>query len=214
MTTQFSRSAAALALAASLSMAATPVLAAALPSARPAPAAAVQGVLADAPAKDVANGHRGGWGGGWNRGWRGHRDRGIDGGDVLAGILVIGGIAAIASAANRSQQERREREAGYPDARYPDRDSRDDYRRGSAGYGYDRGGADARYAASRGMESAVDSCVDEVQRSDRDVYSVDEVGREGDGWRVTGRTVNDRPFDCSVDRDGRISRVTVDGRAR
>lgn len=206
MTTHFFRPAAALALAASLSMAATPVLAAALPVAAPAQAVAVRGVLADAPGKEVANGRRGGWGGGWNRGWRGHRDRGIDGGDVLAGILVIGGIAAIASAANRSQQERREREAGYPETRYPDRETR--------GFGDDRGGADARYAASRGMENAVDSCVDEVQRSDRDVYSVDEVGREDDGWRVTGRTVNDLPFDCSVDRDGRISRVTVDGRAR
>ena len=38
---------------------------------------------------------RGGWGG---RGW--HRDRGgVDGGDVLAGLLIIGGIAAIAKSA-------------------------------------------------------------------------------------------------------------------
>ena len=40
-----------------------------------------------------------GWGGG---GWgHHHRDR-VDAGDVIAGILIIGGIAAIASAASKS----------------------------------------------------------------------------------------------------------------
>ena len=52
-------------------------------------------------------------------GWRGyrHRDR-VDAGDVLAGVLIIGGIAAIASAASNSSRNR-----DYRDDRY-----RNDYR--------------------------------------------------------------------------------------
>ncbi|MCG6119605.1 MAG: hypothetical protein MEP44_03065, partial [Blastomonas sp.] len=46
------------------------------------------------------------WRGGWrNRGWRG-RNRGIDGGDILAGALILGGIAAVASAASNSSRNR------------------------------------------------------------------------------------------------------------
>jgi hypothetical protein len=48
-----------------------------------------------------------------------HRDRGIDGGDVLAGILLIGGIAAIASAASNSGRDRDARDYRYDDRRYP-----------------------------------------------------------------------------------------------
>ncbi len=36
----------------------------------------------------------------WGDRWR-HRDRGIDAGDVITGVAIIGGIAAIASALNR-----------------------------------------------------------------------------------------------------------------
>lgn len=49
-----------------------------------------------------------------------HRDRGIDGGDVLAGILLIGGIAAIASAASKSGRDRDARDYRYEDGRYED----------------------------------------------------------------------------------------------
>src|SRR3546814_5987608 len=42
--------------------------------------------------------------GGWGRHYHRHGD-GIDGGDVLAGLLIVGGIAAIASAARKSAKE-------------------------------------------------------------------------------------------------------------
>ena len=48
---------------------------------------------------------RDGWGGGWGR----HNDR-VDAGDIFTGILIIGGIAAIASAASKSAKDKRERE--------------------------------------------------------------------------------------------------------
>lgn len=57
-----------------------------------------------------------------------HHDDGIDGGDVLAGLLIVGGIAAIASAASsKAKKDRQARE----DARY-----RDDYRPGDYQGGY------------------------------------------------------------------------------
>lgn len=54
---------------------------------------------------------RGGWG---NRRWRG-RNRGIDGGDILAGALIIGGIAAIASAASNSARRGVDNRTSYND---------------------------------------------------------------------------------------------------
>lgn len=154
------------------------------------------------------------------RGWHHHhRDR-VDAGDIFAGILIIGGIAAIASAAGRSDRERREREVRYPERRYPsDQDYRDyrDYRDGDGRYGDDR---DDRYGRpygesnyASGIDGAVDRCVSEVERDDRRVDTVDNVNREGDGWRVEGRLNNGRDFSCSVDVDGRIRRSTIDGRA-
>ena len=163
-----------------------------------------------------------------------HRDRGIDGGDVLAGVLIIGGIAAIASAASK---DRRDRETRYPD-RYPregdyrsypnddpdyrnDRDYRSQrdepyYRNPSGGYDYDDrqeqyGSRDWRDAGS--MDGAVSSCVGEIERGRDDVDTVESVEREDEGWRVAGRVESGREFTCTVDGDGRIRRVAVDGRA-
>ena len=154
------------------------------------------------------------------RGWHGHhRDRGIDTGDVIAGVLIIGGIAAIASAAAKSNRDKREREARYPERRYPsDDDYRDyrDYRDRSGGYGDRRDrepypGSGWRSAGS--MDGAVETCVGEVERADRRVDTVDTVNREGDGWRVEGLVSKGGAFSCTVDRDGRVRRVTVDGQA-
>jgi hypothetical protein len=75
------------------------------------------------------------------RDWHRHRDNGIDGGDIFAGLLIVGGIAAIASAASsKAKKDRQARE----DARYRD-DYRDDYR-GRADY---RGQDDDRGNAYR-----------------------------------------------------------------
>ena len=52
------------------------------------------------------------------RHWR-HHDR-VDGGDVLAGVLILGGIAAVAAAASSSNRSREARDYRYPDSRYPE----------------------------------------------------------------------------------------------
>lgn len=95
------------------------------------------------------------WRGGWrNRGWRG-RNRGIDGGDILAGALIIGGIAAIASAATNSSRR-------GPNDRYS---YNDDVRSASTQCG-------AAAAAQSGFGARVER--------------IDNVVRDGNGWRVEG----------------------------
>ncbi len=186
-----SRKAVALASAAALAMTATPVLAQ-------------------------------GWGGGWGGGHRRHHndDTGwIVGG--LIGLITIGAIAASASNKNKRDRDR--------DGRYPDRDYRDDgYRDGGyRGGGYR--GDDSRYgnrsdsgyrdqgyrssSSSRGIDGAVDNCASEVERGSTRIESVDSVAREGEGWRIEGRVSGGKPFTCTADRSGRISGVSVDGRA-
>jgi hypothetical protein len=148
-----------------------------------------------------------------------HHDR-IDGGDIFAGLLVIGGIAAIASAASKKSRERREADyrypdGRYPDGRYPDRDYRAEDGRyhvppvDNRDYRDDRGYGTR---ADRNLDGAVDSCVAELERGNRRVDSVDSVNRSANGWTVEGQ-VDGRDFTCSVDGDGRIGGVTVDGSA-
>ncbi len=156
------------------------------------------------------------------RGWHGHHDRGLDAGDVFAGLLIIGGIAAVASATSKANREKREERYPdpYPQQRYPsDQDYRDyrDYRDRSGGYGEPRD--DSRYpetgwrGSSESIDGAVDACVDEVERGSRRVDTVDGVNREGGGWRVEGRIRDGRDYSCTVGSDGRIRSATVDGRA-
>jgi hypothetical protein len=192
-----SRFAAATALAASLAMAASPVAAAQLPHGG--------GVKAPVPAakswsveSETAQRHRGyrggGWGGGYGRGWGGHRHHhgdGIDGGDVLAGILILGGIAAIASAASNNSRDREDEPYREPDVRYRDGDSRSP--------GYD----------GSGLDNAADMCVREVERSEQ-VNSVESVERIASGWQVEGRLGNGRNFSCNIDNSGKVSRVELD----
>lgn len=172
----FSRSASVLACAAALSLVATPAL-----------------------ARDR------GWGGNWGGDHGRHHNDGIDGGDILAGVLIIGGIAAIASAASKSKKER-ERQDDY---RYPDRQTAPQ-RDGSAGYGQDDR---PEWREGNGINSAVDRCLDEVQRGSTKVDGVDSVNRDGQGWRVAGQTGSGGSFVCSVDTDGRIRSVSIDGHA-
>lgn len=137
-------------------------------------------------------------GGGWGGRYRQH-DR-IDGGDVLAGILIIGGIAAIASAASKASRQQRD----Y-------RDSQPRYREEPRRYG----SADDRpeWRESTGIDGAVNRCIDEVNRGRARVGEVESVNRDGGGWRVAGSTTNNGAFSCTIDSDGRIRNVNVDGRA-
>ena len=146
--------------------------------------------------------HNWGWGG------RHHRDR-VDAGDVLTGILIIGGIAAIASAASSNNKKKRDRyeqrEESYPDNRDQREYSRDDDRpEWQDQQGPESGG---------GINSAINRCMSEVSRGSSRVQDVDSVAREGDGWRVMGSMTTGSSFSCAVDRDGRIRNVNIDGRA-
>jgi hypothetical protein len=177
------RFASASALVAAASMASAPVAAAEfLPLAPP----AVAGELSTNGVN--AHNHR------WHR-----RDR-IDGGDVVAGVLVIGAIAAIAGAATKADRDR-----GY---RYPERYP---YPAPTRPYDYRSGPTDSRYEDGRGLDRAVDMCTRELERSAR-VDTVDAVSRNGDGWRVSGRLDSGRSFTCSVGDNGRIEAIDADDR--
>lgn len=154
---------------------------------------------------------------GWDRG--GHWGRGrhddIDAGDIFAGLLIIGGIAAIASAANKATPRQAERPApDYrdPTPRYGERDDRPSWQEGrSVG------------AVPRGIGDAVDACIAEVERGTRRVDSVDGVRRDqrggqsggqsggANGWHVEGRVQSGQAFACDVDAQGSVRRVTING---
>ena len=105
-----------------------------------------------------------------------HRDRGIDAGDVIAGAVIIGGIAALAGAFDND--DRRDRR--YRDRRYRDRDYR-----GYDGYQGYRGGA----------ERAVQRCIRKAERQARrfggwnyaNVTEIRDIDRTRYGFRIRGR---------------------------
>jgi hypothetical protein len=131
------------------------------------------------------------------RRWR-DRDR-VDAGDVIAGVAIIAGIAAIASAVEDSSKRERDR---YEDRRYDDR-RYDDVR-------YDRRDDAPRQYQSGNIDQAVNACTREIERDVR-VDSVDQVSRVGEGWEVRGRLYNGSSFTCSVSGEGRIDRVDYGG---
>lgn len=108
---------------------------------------------------------------------RDHRDNdGISAGDVIAGALIIGGIAAVASAASKGNRD-------Y------------DYRYDRAGYGdrydndYDRG-----YGWRGSPRGAVEQCVRSAERQASrysygraDVTDIRQVRDTRNGWEVRGR---------------------------
>jgi hypothetical protein len=126
-----------------------------------------------------------------------HRDDdGIDAGEVIAGAVILGGLAAILSSNDggyRNDDRYGDRDGRYDNGRYDDgRDNDDRYgdrdgRYGDNRYGYDRG----RYGNSR---SAVNQCVNSVeQRSGRygrtDVTEIRSIDRIRGGYEVRGRVV-------------------------
>ena len=133
---------------------------------------------------EVAHNHR------WDRRWR--RDR-VDAGDVLAGVLILGTVAAIASAASKD----RDREERVPPPPYRD----DSY--GYQSNTYERDG--------RGLDRAVDMCVDEIERGQDRVAGVDGANRTGDGWTVSGGLEGGAGFTCRIDNMGRIRAIDIGG---
>ncbi|MFZ1743960.1 MAG: hypothetical protein WAT93_13975 [Pontixanthobacter sp.] len=171
--TSFTKISAAASLAAALSMAAVPVAAAGLPIG--APTASVAG--AAHWDSDSMNAER-------HRRYRGDR---VDAGDVLAGVLIIGGIAAIASAASNSNKR---------DRRY--REEAPQYREAPS---------NSRSGGGQGIDRAVEMCMSEIERNVR-VESVDNVDRNGAGWNVSGTLYNGDGFSCQIDNNGRIGNVS------
>ena len=110
------------------------------------------------------------------------RDRdGIGAGEIIAGAVVLGGLAAILSSGDNDRYDRYDRNSRYDD-RY--RGRYDDAR---YGYGYDYN----RYGDSR---SAVGQCVNSVERGSSrygrtDVTEVTSIDRKRDGYRVKGRVI-------------------------
>ena len=105
---------------------------------------------------------------------RDRHDDGISAGEVIAGAVILGGIAAVLSSGNND--------------RYRDRDYRYDDRRG---YG-------SNYYRGQGSRQAVEQCVRAVERDARragyrfaDVTEIQDVDRERRGWEVKGRLVVD-----------------------
>lgn len=140
------------------------------------------------------------WGGrNWSgRGW--HRDRGgIDGGDVLAGVLILGGIAAIASAASNAE---RKRNRDIDDSRYRPRDEnpRDYAGQGSGG---DWGQNSRTGQPVRNLNDAVDACAAEAERSG-EVEEIYDASRQGGDYRVSGTLRNGDRFSCDVSPQGGV----------
>ena len=170
-------------------LAAPAVLAAVSLVATPAAAVELPSVSHQSPTQEVSQ--YGGFGWGWGGGYRGrhHRHRGrTTAGDVLAGVLILGTIAAVANAASKANQRPR-----YPD-RYPYPDPRNDYR-------------------PQGLEGAADLCLREVERNAR-AREVTRVERSASGWLVTGQMADGEAFSCSIGADGRIEAIDVGGRAQ
>ena len=165
---------------AAFGMVATPVAAAQLPS----PAHHVPGVY------DAEAGNAHGWR--YPR-YRRHSGAHIRTGDAIAGIAILGAVAAIASAANndrnRTREVYRERPRERDTWRYSD-NRRNDWNRG-------------------GITGAVDLCVNQVERGDDRVDTVDNATRDGSGWQVQGTLSDGAGFSCRLDNEGRIRAIDI-----
>lgn len=129
--------------------------------------------------------------GGWDGGWRGDDDD-IDAGGVIAGILLLGGIAAVASAASHSSHDN----ATYRNSDYQPR--RERYRDNDSSSYYDQG-----------MARAVDMCTRQVERGRYQIDGVDHAERNADGWFVSGTVRDGRDFTCHIGNDGRLQNIDI-----
>ena len=122
------------------------------------------------------------------------RDDGIDVGDVIAGALIIGGIAAVASAAGRNR--------GYDDGYVYEGNGRssDPYYNGRYDPRYDNRYNDQYYNAGSSRQ-AVEQCVYAAERNANrysyggrsQVTDIRQIDRKRDGYTVKGRiAVNTR----------------------
>lgn len=177
--------AAATAVAAAFSLVATPVWAAELPR------VAGQVQTWDPDALNVeGRGRHGGHRGHWD-----DDDWDIDGDDVLAGVLILGGIAAISAIASSGKN----RQQPQPEETYPEPEP---YREDTS---YQSPAAGNLYRS--GMAEAVDTCVAEVEAGRGTVGSVDRASRSGEGWYVAGELEGGTAYSCWIDGAGRVTDI-------
>lgn len=119
---------------------------------------------------------------------RDRHNNGIDAGDVIAGAVILGGIAAVLSAGKNRN-----------DGRYDNRDYRYHDRNYRPAYDGHRGNG----------ERAVQMCINAVERDARragyrfaDVTQIRDVDRDRNGWEVRGRLVVDEGRTYRGDRYG------------
>lgn len=138
------------------------------------------------------------------RHWHRQHDR-IDGGDILAGIVLIGAIAAIAGSGKKSRDEDRDNR----DYRYDRPDDRGDYRAAPEAPRGDQWVPGSNSAEARAVDACSWAAEGELGDFAR-VGSIDGVSRDGDGWRVTGSVaapeMMPRDFACTY-RNGRAVSV-------
>jgi hypothetical protein len=141
-----------------------------------------------------------GRGRGWDR--HHHRDNGVGAGEVIAGVAVLGAIAAIAGVFDGGRDRENEPvPVPYPDAGPGYRGVPGDYGAPAGGYGVPAGGS--------GLDRAVDICVGEIEATGTGITGVDGANRTGDGWFVSGTVDSGAPFSCRIDNDGRVGNVEI-----
>ena len=136
------------------------------------------------------------------------RDRdGIGAGEIIAGAVVLGGLAAILTSNNDRDR--------YDDRYYGDRRYGDRYDDRYGNRYDDRNGYDWR--RNGGSRQAVSQCVAAVERGRSrygriDVTEVRDIERRRDGYRVEGRVVAQDSYNGRWDRDDRYGRYGRDDR--
>ncbi|MGB3167495.1 MAG: hypothetical protein WBA68_12045 [Alteraurantiacibacter sp.] len=114
--------------------------------------------------------------------YRDRDDDGIGAGEIIAGAVILGGLAAILSSRNNDR---------YDDYRYGDRNYRSNgnYRGNYRGYnnGYDGYG---RNSSRRAVEQCVRAAEQAAQRytgSRAEVFEIRDIDRERRGYEIEGR---------------------------
>ncbi len=145
----------------------------------------------------------------------------ISAGEVIAGALILGGLAAVIASSDNDRDRYRYDDRDYRDNGYDRYDGYDNYHRGGR---HDRG----RYGYNQhgGGRAAVNQCINAVERwasrySRADVTQIRDIDRTRYGYRVTGNLVvkdgwrgrgrYDRGYDRGYDK-GRFTCYVERGR--
>ena len=170
----------------------------------------------------------------WRRGWRFRRGfrrgfrhrRGIRAGEVLAGVAILGGIAAIASAASNNNRRNRNRDVLVVErdrnvnAEIEDLRRRTEEQQREIEYLRSLGRSAQNFSSQSGrlnaapqsvaplsLEAAIDGCTAAAgQGQGRGQFggAISSVNRTATGWNVSGELGSGSPFTCQIGNDGQI----------